>query len=65
MTATRISKRPNCEKILSERHSWALDLNELTKEIDKEIKSMEIKKIEESFHLYFIQTKLKLQENSS
>jgi len=64
MTANRINKRPKCEKILSERHLWSLNLSDLMKEKAKEIKSMEIQ-IEENFHLYFIQTKLKLQENST
>jgi len=64
MTANRIKKRPNCVEILNERNSWSLSLSALMKEKAKEIKSMEIQ-IEENFHLYFIQIKLNLQENST
>ncbi len=59
MTLLRQNKRPNCQQILGERNMWALSLSELMREKDFGISSKEIKTIEESFHLYFIQTKLK------
>jgi len=58
MIAVRINKRPNCEQILNNKSSWALSLDELRGKHTK-ISSTEIKTIEENFHLYFIQTKLK------
>jgi len=67
MTTIRIKKRPDCEKILSGKKSWALSLSKLLeklKEKDLEIISKDIKEIEENFHFYFIQTKLKFHENS-
>jgi len=57
MIAARINKRPNCEEILSKRNSWALSLNELTKNKDF---TPENRTIEDSFHLFFIKAKYDL-----
>jgi len=59
MTATRINNRPTCEEILGKRNSWALVLGELMGMKDFEIPSEEIRAIEDSFHLYFVKSKLK------
>ncbi len=63
MTEMKSESKPNCEEILAEKSFWALSLSELTKE--NEIKMInENIKIEECFHLFFIQTKLKYDYNS-
>jgi len=58
MTATKM-RRPNCEKILSDRNSWALSLSELTVNKDFIIPPENIT-IEDNFHLFFIKTKYQL-----
>jgi len=59
MTAKKMSKRPNCDKILYERNSWALSLSELMRTKDFKTPLEDIKTIEESFHKFFIKIKLK------
>jgi hypothetical protein len=57
MTTLSSGSRPDCEKVLSEKNLWALNLNQLMKkkfEIDNQKKS-----IEENFYSYFIETKIK------
>jgi len=48
--------RPGCDQILREKSSWALDINKL--EDDFSQLSVTEQSIEESFHKYFIKTKL-------
>jgi hypothetical protein len=56
MTTAMVSPRPTCEQILNERKLWALSLSELKEDLNKFI--VEEKPIEESFHHFFIKTKL-------
>lgn len=48
--------RPKCDEILKEKSSWALHVNEIENEFS-ELSSTE-QSIEESFHKFFIKTKL-------
>jgi len=67
LTSPLKNKRPNCEQILEERNLWALSSTELMRNKDFKIPSENIEKIEDSFHLFFIKTKLKFESeiNSS
>jgi hypothetical protein len=57
MTTAKASPRPTCEQILMEKNSWALSLFELKEDLNR---LMEKKiSIEQNFHLFFIQTKIK------
>ncbi len=56
MTTTMVSPRPTCEQMLDEKNLWALSLIELKEDLNRFKK--ENKTIEESFHHFFIQTKL-------
>jgi len=53
------SLRPNCDQILREKSSWALDINEIDSEFS--LSSLTAKSIEDSFQEFFIKTKLKFR----
>jgi serine/threonine protein kinase len=55
MTASRVNIRPNCEKILSEKDFWSLDLSDL--KIDYEPNSKKMKYCDNLFHSRFIEVK--------
>ncbi len=59
--ALRVKLRKNTDAILREKNKWILSLNDIQNDsliISIEEREMKIT-IEESFHLYFIQQKLK------
>jgi hypothetical protein len=59
-----VKLRKNTDAILREKHKWILSLNDIQNDsLIKSIEESEMKiTIEESFHLYFIQQKLKLNK---
>jgi len=48
--------RPNCDQILRDKNLWASDINELMDEFYE--LSLTEQSVEESFHKFFIKTKL-------
>ncbi len=58
MTASDSMLRPNCQEILNEINLWSFGLTESMNENNIKIIDENIK-IEECFHLYFIQTELR------
>ncbi len=64
MTALMKGLRPTCDQILKDKSLWALSLIQLIN--DKNVKiDNETKLINESFHLFFIQTKLRYSKFNS
>ncbi len=58
MTALMTGLRPTCDQILKDKNLWALSLIQLINNKNVKIDN-EIKLINESFHLFFTQTKLR------
>jgi hypothetical protein len=61
MIAPQKNSRPNCEKILLEKSSWALDLSDLKN--NYEFKWKKMKYSDDVFHSHFIEIKSKTAIN--
>jgi hypothetical protein len=64
MMSQRKYGRPNCAEILIEKNIWSLSLDDLKSNIDSKIIDKILKtklSIDDCFHEYFIQKKLKLK----
>jgi hypothetical protein len=64
MKSINIEIRPDCDQILRSKQFWAIDFNEFKNDIQLKEYS-EVQSIDESFHKYFIQQKLKYNKNVS
>jgi hypothetical protein len=64
MKSIKIEIRPDCDQILSSKQFWAIDFNEFKNDIQLKEYS-DVQSIDESFHKYFIQQKLKYNRNES
>ncbi len=62
MTTLMSGLRPDCEKILAEKHLWTLNLNKLIQKNSLKTNNNNIS-IEANFKEFFIQTKLKYSHN--
>jgi len=58
MMSQKRELRPDCDQVLKDK-SWALDMNELEDKFS--LLSLTEQSIDESFHKYFIKTKLKFR----
>jgi hypothetical protein len=62
MTTLMSGLRPNCEKILAEKHLWTLNLDKLIQKSSLKTNNHNIS-IEANFHEFFTQTKFKHSHN--
>jgi hypothetical protein len=64
MKSINIEIRPDCDQILRSKQFWAIHFKEFKNDIQLKEYS-EVQSIDESFHKYFIQQKLKYNKNKS